>query len=170
MLFATFRMFQFCPCVNKPSVGNRACFSHAEKTKSGQTDPTRLCCGDETRILLNPWPADQAWFVCAGFVEAEELECRRMSWKRVLKSGNVKVRTLFAFRTEVTVLECFSATQSNVQKNSLCSRVLQKCPLLITESNIKLVLKVPLDVLRKEIIDYKKCVFQHFYLGIVWVL
>lgn len=47
MLCATFRAFHFCPHADEPSLGIGACFSHAEKTSSGQTESTPLCCGDE---------------------------------------------------------------------------------------------------------------------------
>lgn len=54
MLCAAFRTFHFCPHANEPRVGIRACFSHAEKTESGQTDLTHPCCGDEkNRALLD---------------------------------------------------------------------------------------------------------------------
>lgn len=66
MLCAAFRAFHFCPHANEPRVGIRACFSHAEKTKSGQTDLTHPCCGDEKGALLDLWSAHQAWFAHAG--------------------------------------------------------------------------------------------------------
>lgn len=53
MLCTAFGTFRFCPRVNEPRVGIRACFSRAEITDSGQANPTRLCRGDETRTLFS---------------------------------------------------------------------------------------------------------------------
>lgn len=50
---ATFRAFHFCARADEPSLGTGACFSHAEKTSSGQTDSTRLCCGDEALAFFS---------------------------------------------------------------------------------------------------------------------
>lgn len=54
MLRATFRAFLFCPHADEPSLGTGACFFlHAEKTSSGQTHSTRLCCGDEALAFFS---------------------------------------------------------------------------------------------------------------------
>lgn len=50
---ATFRAFHVCARADEPSLGTGACFSHAEKTGSGQTDSTRLCCGDEALAFFS---------------------------------------------------------------------------------------------------------------------
>lgn len=126
MLCTAFRTFQFCPHANEPRVGIRACFSHAERTKSGQTDLTHPCCGDEKRALPDLWSAHQAWF-CSRW-GCWSRGARMQTHERVFLS-------LEMWRSELSLLSqqtlhiwnVFSTTQSNVQKKCIAEFCKNAC-------------------------------------------
>lgn len=106
MLCATFRAFHFCPRADEPSLGIGACFSHAEKTSSGQTDSTRLCCGDEALTFFSARDQrDKPGFLALRLLKERNQNAATAVERTFLMSGNVTVGPRFAVRTEVTFLE-----------------------------------------------------------------